>query len=390
MSTEYHSNTPSYRKLLLNDTSNNDNDLNDDYTNLSRNNSLINTKHTINNTDQFELNEANRGKVVRRIRTNSFNANNDLSLNPNLNTNNVLKTSLKKLFNNVGKQKLSPSSSINLRSNSIKSKNNNDLASFRNRKKRSNSHTYTTNTNGDGEEDQDDYHDNEILSLDEEDNDDELFTKKPLLSIKEKQNDLKMDRLNQKNKIYNPEIISSSTSTGSSKDSTKTFIPSSDSVSSSSSSTTTSNSPHSTPSQTNINENFKYKLNIDENNNNSADLNNLNSLMLDNKTNANKNMTIGVTRADSIRMRHNSNLNTNIPSVLSENSNENLCEQNHLKSFDLNEKDKHRNLNNKSQNRNSLVIIVVLCVVNLLNYIDRFTLAGNFKLIGLGVLGDHF
>ena len=82
-------------------------------------------------------------------------------------------------------------------------------------------------------------------------------------------------------------------------------------------------------------------------------------------------------RTDSIRMRHNSsqNLNGVYNGVVHRNSSNDV--NSGSKREKLRRALKRFNRNGGSQKRQNFIIVVVLCVVNLLNYIDRFTLAGS-------------
>lgn len=311
---------------------------NGDYKSLSR-------ESSIKDNDNVELkeikNKINNNRVVRRIRTNSFNTNytsnnsktnshNTLGSNSIIQDLNDFKSSVKKIF--VGsKQKLSPSSSINLHSNEK-----------RKQKKRSFSHSFS--------------HDYEECFLSEEDDVDEEneedyeedhITTKPLLSRSnskvEKKNELKMN--SKTNEIPKNLIISTTTTT-----SNESYLPSSDSAS--------SKSVYSELIET-------KDIESDENNNQS----NLNDRHKHTKEILNQN-SVKIQRVDSIRMRHNSNLahtdlttnmaNTNFPNSINE-------------TFVQYKKVKSRKRSHEAKN---YIAVIILFVVNLLNYMDRFTLAG--------------
>lgn len=349
MGTDYHY-VPSSAKLL-NNSSENDNDydlddlINGDYKNLSRQNSSKDSnKQTENKATS---------RVIRRFRTNSFNqTQNDTKpldkQNVNSDSKTDLKSSIKKLFSSSvqTKQKLSPASSLN-------------------RKKRSYSHSLSTNN---GNESDEGYANSKYI--DQEENDEEedeeneynehMTTTKPLLINRAN------TKLEEATILTRPVYINEGALPSS--DSNSTYTQMSDRCTPNSSASSASSSP------TNIGNNLvNTKLDVDENNNKNLK-DNFKVIILDNKTVL---AAANVKRVDSVRMRHMSNT-TNTLEYL-DNSQSSIYKSTTINDSCKTSKQISRSVSYKKANRNKFndyLCIAILFVVNLLNYIDRFTLAG--------------
>lgn len=283
--------------------------VNGDYKSLSRSNSV--------KPYDLELKELNKdNQVVRRFRTNSFNTNYPNSKkSPNISSANNsiilndLKSSVKKLFSG-SKQKLSPSSSIIL-----------NAKEKRKRNKRSISHSFSNQYEACLTSEEDD------LDIEEEVYDN-LSTTKPLLNRSTSKQDKK-------------DSVIASFSSKSSDTNQKNPINRS----------TTTNSTESVYSHL---MEQSDKMEIDENNNQ------------DNKNlkDQNKDQNGELKRSESIRMRHNSNLN--YPALVS-----NISSNDDIVQFKKSRK--------KTQLAKNYIAVFILFVVNLLNYVDRYTLAGMKK-----------
>ncbi|CAF0772980.1 unnamed protein product [Brachionus calyciflorus] len=338
MGSDYQHVPDSFNSMLNNNDSDTyDQFVNGDYKSLSRASSIKTNDLELKNLNK---NRANSNRVIRRLRTNSFN-NNYNANNTKTNSNNTLtnnnsiiqdlndfKSSVKKLLMGGSKQKLSPSSSIN-------------LIEKKKRKKRSFSHSFSNNYEEDisSEEDDDD-----VEEENEEDYQEELITKKPLINRTNSKKDQKMTVLNSKTNENIPNNLITSTATTSSTDS---YMPSS-------SDCTSSKSAYSELLDSRYNE--SDKMSLDENNNQQEE--DKSSLNLS-ENNIKQDLT-EIKRVDSVRMRHNSSLN--YPN--SNKFDQNLVQYKKVKS------------RKKSQQAKNYIVIFVLFVVNLLNYIDRYTLAG--------------
>lgn len=347
---------PNDTQLTLNDNEAFDQFVNGDYKSLSRASSMKPSDLELKELSTTKS-KANTNGAVRRIRTNSFNnahlnsSTNKTNSNSTLTNNNSIiqdlndfKSSVKKIFMG-SKQKLSPSSSANLNSKEKKR-----------RKKRSFSFTHDYDETFSSEDEIDEENDDD--DDDDEQFEDEVITKKPLLhrsnSKVDKKNEHKMMHAKLTNEIGAKNNLVLSTTTSSSAES---YIPSSDSAS--------SKSAYSELIDNKDNETGRVP--IDENNNqNDMDPNVLlkeAKLKIDllNQTG------VDVKRVDSVRMRHNSNLNYPGAANAAVNSvNQNFVQYKKAKSRQI----------KKSQLAKNYFAVILLFVVNLLNYIDRYTLAG--------------
>lgn len=293
--------------------------VNGDYKSLSRSTSI--------KPYDLELKELNKdNQVVRRLRTNSFNTNyaqinsNNATANNSV-TLNDFKSSVKKLF--VGsKQKLSPSSSIIL-----------NAKEKRKQKKRSFSHSMSNQYEACLTSEEEDVEMEEVYE-------DELSTKRPLLNRSSSKPEKKESLMNVSGSIHK-NLANGSSPTNS--------------TSSCLNSGTASN-------QSTFSELIEqtHKLSTDENNNQE-------SLIVNGENKEAHSPIAELKRSESVRMRHNSNLN--YPGSVS-----NILADQNFVQF-------KKSRSKKTHLAKNYIAVIILFVVNLLNYVDRYTLAGTTRKI---------
>lgn len=270
----------------------------------------------------MELKELNKdNQVVRRLRTTSFNTNFNDQINSNNTTANNsvtihdFKSSVRKLFGG-SKQKLSPSSSIVL---NAKEKRKQNKRSF------SLSNEYEACPTSEEE-------DADI----EEAYENESSTKRPLLNRSSSKPEKKEPLIN-------------------GPDSTHKYLVNSSNATNSSSSCLNSGTASFQSTFSELTEHSR-RINTDENNNQD-------SLILNDQIKEAQSQNVELKRSESVRMRHNSNLN--YP------GSNNLADQTFVQF--------KKSRSKKSHLAKNYIAVIILFVVNLLNYVDRYTLAGTTR-----------
>ena len=308
----------------------------------------------------------------RKSRNNSFNEAVDPNdkLNHSLSKTSLLKSSFKDLLGG-GKQKISPPTNniILARNNSVPDENKALIMKRFQIKPRTKSHSFTNHNDINDDDYGDDDEDDDDNLKEESDDDDDENSEKIKQSNNSKMNFL--SRSFDEKKANLSSSIKSRTKVGieinNSTSSTKTY----------SSETSSASSTSETPSNNKIIEKFC----IDENNNN----NNKKSLF-----NMNEIIPTLIKKTDSIRMRHHSNANKTNGLSSFDQANDvlfsSISESNNIDNNSRNPvvyepgKIKVSKKNKNSKKRENFVAISVLFVLNLLNYVDRYSCAGKLEI----------